>query len=337
VIASTPVGRWTWGRSDDARDLLAVCLHNHLVAYSVLATHRLASGAPKVHLSVTELRKANTYLFNDELTVTATTQSPAEDAEQFAHQIRAALRPGEIGSVDASTSCVGVLVGPAEETLQDGLFRLSTSAFDDFVTVGLVTSSDAWLPYDLKGQAQPAVHAANAPRLATALDGLADALGSETDPDDPTYFGEPTETGIDNRFDDDGTPSDAWSRFEIPARYEVFHHAPPFRAGYQRTASGEVQYLSVQGGHGTLGYLWVSDTENAASFEPRDAAEEGYEAGLRWLDRLQEAYTSGLSPTEALAACAGQPADALAGHVLQGQRPQRIALHDLRNLARDDT
>ncbi|MEU0838035.1 hypothetical protein ABZ370_00985 [Streptomyces sp. NPDC005962] len=71
-----------------------------------------------------------------------------------------------------------------------------------------MTSSDAWMPYDLKGRPQPTVYAANAPRLSAALHDLSEALNMETDPDDPTYFGKPTETGIENYFVDDGTASD---------------------------------------------------------------------------------------------------------------------------------
>lgn len=301
MITSTPVGRWTWGRSDEG-DLITLCLHDQLIAYSVLASHGLAIGAPKIRISVTEMRNAKNYLFNDELTIAATTRNLTEAAEQLSREVKAALRPGEIGGADAYTICAGKLAGPSGEARQDGLFQLSTSAFADFVAVDLVTRSDAWMQYDLKGRAQPDVHAANSPRLAAALNDLAEALGSETDPEDPTYYGKPTETGIENRFEDDGTPSDVWSRFEIPTRNEVFHNAPSCHAGYGRTAHGTVQYVPIRGEHGIIGYLWASDAENSASFEPRhDADEEGYKAGLEWLDRLTSAYERGLPPSGALA------------------------------------
>ncbi|OKK12182.1 hypothetical protein AMK09_31480 [Streptomyces sp. CB02488] len=60
------------------------------------------------------------------------------------------------------------------------------------------------------------------------------------------------------------------------------------------------------GEHGVLGYLWASDTENAASFEPRDVGdEETYRSGLLWLDRLRLAQDRGLSPSQALTELAG--------------------------------
>jgi hypothetical protein len=328
VIASTPVARWTWGRDDETADALVRCLRDLLAAYSVLTAHRLTSGEPKVRLSVAEPGKPNGYLFKGELTA-AGTQSPAEAAEQLAREVRTTLRPGEIGAVDASADCAGMLIGEAEQVRRADLLRLGASAFADFVSTELVTFSDAWMPYDLKGRAQLAVHAANAPRLSAALRDLSEVLGSETDPEDSTYFGKPTETGVDNYFDDDGTASDVWSGFEIPYRSRVFHHTPGFGAvGYRRSADGEVQYVPVHGEHGVLGYLWASDAENAASFEPRDDADEaGYEAGLLWLERLGSAYGHGLSPSQALAELAGLSED---------NRPSTLHLTSLRELASED-
>ena len=88
--------------------------------------------------------------------------------------------------------------------------------FLNYVGVSLETFSDAWMLYGLKGRAQPTVHAANAPRLTAALRDLSEALASETEPEDPTYFGAATEIGVDNRFHPDGTPWDVWASFEMP-------------------------------------------------------------------------------------------------------------------------
>ncbi|WP_260463410.1 hypothetical protein [Streptomyces sp. TRM72054] len=99
--------------------------------------------------------------------------------------------------------------------LQSALFVLAASPFADFVTGELVTRSDVWLPFNLKGQPQPDVYDANGPRLAALLRDLSKVLELETDPDDPTYFAKPTETGAENFFDADGAASDVWgaSRF----------------------------------------------------------------------------------------------------------------------------
>ncbi|MGW1188978.1 hypothetical protein [Streptomyces sp. NPDC002559] len=302
MIASTPIARWTWGCDGQAGDKIVACLDALLTAYNVLAGHRLVVGDTNAFVSVHEAGKSNSYLFRGEFVLGATSP-PADIAQRLAAQVGAALRPGRIGGVSAHVESGGLIVRGGDDVREGRLFLLGASALLDHVSVSLVTFSDAWMPYDLKGRAQPAVHAANAPRLTTALRELSEALGSETDPGDPTYFGEPTETGIDNCFDRDGVASDVWGSFEIPYRYSEFTHAPGFgRIGYARSADGEVQYVPVHGEHGLLGYLWASDAENAASFEPRDVGdEESCRAGLLWLDRLRSAHDRGLSPSRALA------------------------------------
>jgi hypothetical protein len=234
-----------------------------------------------------------------------------------------------IGAVYAYAKSADAITKGDDSLLGVGLLQLGASAFVDYVSTDLVTFSDVWMPYDLKGRAQPAVHAANAPHMAAALRDLSEALDSETDPDDPTWFGKPTETGIDSYFDNDGTAADVWSRFEIPYRYDEFTHAPGFgRIGYGRSADGEVQYVPVHGKHGVLGYLWASDTENAASFEPRDVGdEESYAVGRQWLDRLRSAHDRGLSPSQALAELAGLTAS---------NRPGTLDLASLRDIASEE-
>lgn len=87
--------------------------------------------------------------------------------------------------------------------------------------------------------------------------------------------------------DQDGTPSDAWSRYEIPRRYDAFTRAPGFgRIGCRRSVPGEVRYVPVADDHGVLGHLWASETEPAASFEPLDLEDdERCRTALTWLDR----------------------------------------------------
>ncbi|MEU6322553.1 hypothetical protein [Streptomyces sp. NPDC047009] len=334
MIASTPVARWTWGRSDEAADALVRCLRDLLIAYKVMAVHGLAAGEPAVRVSVAEAGTSNSRLFGEELTVPGAYEV-AEAVEQLAARVRSGLRPGEVGSGDASVDCAGVLLTGEGEVLQEGLFRLGASAFADFVSVDLVTFSDAWMPYDLKGRPQPGISEANAPRLAAVLNDLAVALDSETDPDDPTYFGRPTESGVGNFFGADGAASDVWGSFEIPYRNRVFQHAPGFaEPGYKRSADGEVRYVPVHGDHGLLGYLWASDTERAAGFEPRDDADEdGYKAGLLWLDRLRAAHDRGLTPSAALTEASGLPDEAGAGHVDPMAEPRTADLTTLRELA----
>ncbi|MFJ3880498.1 hypothetical protein ACIPW5_23935 [Streptomyces sp. NPDC090077] len=237
-------------------------------------------------------------------------------AETLEAGIKKAIGSSEIGGMTVYVSCDGIAAthdGAGEAV--EGWFEVSAEVSDDYFNVDLTTFSDAWMPFDLRGRAQEAVCAANRPRLASALAEIAEALGLDTDPDDATWFGIPTESGVENHFeDDDGSPSDVWGRFEIPYRNRIFSQTPEFTPGYGRQASGPVRYVPVAGPREVLGYLWASDAEGAAGFEPRDAADlDAYRAGLVWLDRLQAAYDQGLSPSGALDDLGRSPGDPVAG------------------------
>ncbi|MFF2013325.1 hypothetical protein ACFVWY_30270 [Streptomyces sp. NPDC058195] len=322
MIASTPVARWLWGRDSEV-DVIIRCIRDSLCAYSVLSAHQLACGNPNFKISVTKSGKSNSYLFRGE--IPSGGGAVIEVSERLARAVEADLDPGEIGSVDTSVRCSGILMGKEGGYLQDDLFHLGTSAFLDFVTTDLITYSDAWMAYDLKGIPQPVVCAKNAPRLTSALKETSVILDSETDPEDPTRFGKPTENGVESHFEDDGTPSDSWGRFEIPYRNGIFRETSNFDPGYRRTASGSVLYFAALGRSGVLGYLWASDTEGAASFEPRDEADlDCFRAGIIWLKRLNEACERRLTPIAALIELRSMQQPSEAG-VLMGKTPLEVS------------
>ncbi|MDG9721110.1 hypothetical protein [Streptomyces sp. DH24] len=298
----------------------------------MLRDRRLMVGAPRVSVSVHESRKKNTYLFQDTFELSEGLSS-ADEVKDLADRIEATMRAGEIGSVSAHAKSASEIVADGEAREEAGLLCLGTAALSGYVSADLVTYSDAWLPYDLKGRPQPEVHALNAPRLAAALRDLSEALDSETDPDDPTWFAKPNETGAENIFDDrDGTPRDVWESFEVPYRYEKFTHTPGFgRIGYRRSADGDVQCVPVRGEHGLLGHLWASDAENAASFEPLDVGDDAmYRAGPVWLERLRAAHDRGLPPSTALIELSAMPDTDGAGHVDRTAPPRTVPLRSLR-------
>lgn len=339
VIASTPVAGWTWGRDgDETGDALVGSLRDSLAALGVLATHRFVVGDVKIRISVTEAGNSNSYLFDGHFLLPGNQGFGPSTAVRLADEVREGLRPGRVGSVDTFVACTGVLITEEGEASQDSLFQLGASAFADFVTVNLTTSSDAWMPCDLKGRPQPGVYKGNARRLAAVLHELAEVLGSETDPDDPTYFGRPTEQGVENLHDTDGQVPDLWRGREIPYRNRVFRFAPPFAEGYRRSVDGEVLYVPVRGAAGqVLGYLWASDAHDAASFEPRDDSEEdGYKAGLVWLDRLRSAHDRGFSPSVALTELSRLPDESGSGRVDTEARPHAVDLMTLREWAAED-
>ncbi|MGW1643231.1 hypothetical protein [Streptomyces lavendulae] len=327
MIASTPVARWTWGRDTDTADSILSCLTDLVAAHTVLVDHRLAVGETTVHLAVPEWGSPQNYLFKGDLTLPAE-RKEEQTAELLARQIRQAVRPGRIGSIDAQAICSGMRDGETTG-LETGMFLLGASAFDGFVTIELITYSDIWMSHNLKGHPQPTLRDANAPRLSAALLELAEVLDSETDPEEPTYFGKATETGVENFFGSDGRASDVWASYEIPYRKRAFRNAPAFDAVYKRSANGPVQCIPVSNSHEVvLGYAWASDGEGAASFEPRDAVgEEGIKAGHLWLERLNAAYARGLSPSQALAELTGRMTD---------DAPWTLDLTSLRELASEE-
>ncbi|TRV81414.1 hypothetical protein FKN01_02820 [Streptomyces sp. 130] len=335
MIASTPVARWTWGRHNRPGQEIIACFNDLLTAWYALAKNRLVSGVPHISARVSEAGRSNTYLFKE----TFELDKLGPDTEQdLTAQVKASLRPGEIGSVYAHIECPGIIIDASHEVREEKVFLIGSSAFLDYVSTDLVTYSDAWMPYDLAGRAQPTIHAANAPRLSAALIDLSQGLHAETDPDDPTYFGQPTETGVDNFLREDGSSCDVWSSFEIPYRYNEFTHAPGFGSiGYKRSTDGEVQYVPVLGEQGRLiGYLWASDAEGAAGFEPQDVGDdETYRAGRLWLTRLRTTHDRGLTPSEALRQLARLPDEDGSGHVDATVAPRHMHLDALRELTRN--
>lgn len=235
MIASTPVARWTWGRDTETADSVLSCLTDLVAAYSILADHRLAVGGATVHLSVPEWGSPQNYLFEGDLKLPVG-RDAGKSVGLLAREVREALRPGRPGSVDAQVICSGMRDGEASG-LEEGMFLLGASAFDGFVTVELITYSDIWMSHDLRGNAQPALREANAPRLEAALRGFAEVLDSETDPEDSTYFGKATETGVENFFGSDGRAADVWSSYEIPYQKRAFRHTTAFDAAYKRSAA----------------------------------------------------------------------------------------------------
>ncbi|MFD4032138.1 hypothetical protein ACFWVP_16840 [Streptomyces sp. NPDC058637] len=56
---------------------------------------------------------------------------------------------------------------------------------------------DVWGHCDFRGRPHPAIHAANAPRLSSALQELVQLLGVQAEPGEPTYYGHAEGYGIE--------------------------------------------------------------------------------------------------------------------------------------------
>ncbi|MFF2328365.1 MULTISPECIES: hypothetical protein [unclassified Streptomyces] len=325
MIATTPVARWSWGDRGHATDLVQEAVRRFSPALGVLDRHRPGTPHGGTVTAVVPEPGRQKFVLRTDL--------PVNDA--LVSEIRRRTTDGTVGGVELSASCDGLVETGDGAHAVEGLFTLAVDVSESFFHVELTTFSDAWMPFDLRGRDQKDVFTRNRPRLAEALADISEALDLEIDPEDPTWFGIPTETGVENHFEDgDGAPSDVWGRFEIPHRNGIFSQTPSFKSGYRRDASGSVQYLPVRRGHDVLGYLWASDAENAASFEPCDAADlDGYRAGLIWLDRLQAAHDRGLSPSAALAELGNAAQDPVAGQAAGVEPVGADSLAVLRELA----
>lgn len=119
-------------------------------------------------------------------------------------------------------------------------------------------------------------------------------------------------------------------------RGSVLSQTPPFQATYRRDATGQVSFLPVRGEDEILGYLWASDAEGAASFEPRDKADlAGYHAGLVWLDKLPDAFHQGLTPSVALETLRNSPPNKASGHIPHESSTAEADFWALRRIASD--
>ncbi|WP_405613812.1 hypothetical protein [Streptomyces sp. NBC_00076] len=89
-----------------------------------------------------------------------------------------------------------------------------------------------------------------------------------------------------------------------------FNLVSPGPARYQNYTEKPVRYFAVvdkQGG-AVLGYVWANDEDDAAMWEPREAAgPQAFSEGGIWYARLEEAKERGLLPSQALAELLANP------------------------------
>jgi hypothetical protein len=90
-------------------------------------------------------------------------------------------------------------------------------------------------------------------------------------------------------------------RFDDDLRFREKPGGPP---RYQDRTEKPVRYFSVvdKENGGVLGYVWAGDEDDAAAYEPRQAAgPKGVNEGMSWIIRLRDAKSRGLLPSQALA------------------------------------
>lgn len=106
-------------------------------------------------------------------------------------------------------------------------------------------------------------------------------------------------------------------------------------AMYAGKTDKPVRYFAVADGSGTvLGYVWANDADDAADWEPREAAgDEAYNAAHPWVMKLRDAKARGIAPTEALAEMMRDTGDASSTRIVPGSLAEAPSLAALEQLA----
>ncbi len=107
-------------------------------------------------------------------------------------------------------------------------------------------------------------------------------------------------------------------RFDEDVHFNLVSPGPP---RYQNYTDRPVRYFTVvdKEGGAVLGYVWASDEDEAAAYEPRQAAgPRAMNEGSFWIRRLRNAKERGLRPSQALAEFSADPDPAGKGRPLPG-------------------
>lgn len=103
---------------------------------------------------------------------------------------------------------------------------------------------------------------------------------------------------------------------------------------YGRAATGPVRYVVVANADGVLGYLWASDADDAAGFEPVAArGADAINAGGSWKRKLRPSKAEGLPPSAAIMRLDAGSAGDRTGRIVSGSEGTAPSLAVLRQLA----
>ncbi|MFD0686804.1 hypothetical protein [Actinomadura fibrosa] len=109
------------------------------------------------------------------------------------------------------------------------------------------------------------------------------------------------------------------------------------KPGYAFDTDTAVRYLPVVRNGDVVGYLWASETENAADYQRRaHGGPAAFEAGGPWLRRLEDAAREGLPALDALRRWKGAPEDPVGGTIpADAEERTAASLEELKGLARE--
>jgi hypothetical protein len=302
VITTDPIGDWMWEVPLEGGGVRALRAAETAVAvWNVLASHELAVPAGKVDVSVRPT--SNMMDFRINVSGLALERDPLAEGTSLSHVMKQADELEGDFLVTVRIDCPGLWEESGGRYRAEKLFNINVDMWgDSLLAVTLETYSDAWLTVDTRDRDQPDVHAANAPRLAAALQEISALLGTPLVPGDANRFATPTETGFEDPRIDGPAYDDSWGTFEPPARAARLRAMlPDSEDEYEVITDCPVRYFTIRRDEQTLGYLWASTGDEAAGYAPRTAAgDAAFEAGVEWLLRLRDAHSRGLSALAAL-------------------------------------
>ncbi|MEV6961301.1 hypothetical protein AB0M97_19290 [Streptomyces sp. NPDC051207] len=306
------------------------CVQQVLALWASMRASGLAEGDAQADISVRGKNGGELLLDLKRVPVAAA----ATDSELS--QLVRSVDPEQVRLVTIDLATPGVCLREGKARHAQKMFMISVDAWASGAgTVTLRTFSDAWLSHDLRGHRQTGVQQENAPRLAAALAEITRITGAPIIPSDPTSYATPTMTGFEDLPDEDPDLLDSWYMFEVPRRTDWFlDQLPPGSLHFETQAESPVTFVEVMLGGRVIGYLWVSDNDDAAGYEPRTPAGDiALDVGKEWLTRLSDAKRRGLSPSEALREFSARRGDSRSGSVV-ADSPQRVSsLEDLQDLS----
>ncbi|MER7170351.1 hypothetical protein [Streptomyces mesophilus] len=298
MITTDPIGDWTWEvQTENAPPLRGA--EYAATIWKILADLALATPTT-ASFSVRSSRDTrNVFMDVRDIPVGHEAQAGAQLSDVAG---RAATHDGDV-VVGIRIRCPGYWWESGVRHRAEQLFVIQVDIWKGaLMAVTLETYSDAWLTLDTREREQRAVYEVNAPRLASALEGISALLGMKPTPGDANRYATPTETGFEDERAEGPAFADAWGTFEVPARSRRLREGlPSSEDEYEEITDHPVRYFTVRRDGQVVGYVWASVGDDAACFEPRTAVGDiAFETGRQWLLRLRKAHGRGLAPLAAL-------------------------------------
>ncbi|MFJ8080818.1 hypothetical protein ACIQ6Y_09285 [Streptomyces sp. NPDC096205] len=334
MITSEPIGDWTWDVTSDEELRPFQAAEAAVTVWNVLESYGLAQPTGRVSVSARSADEAR------DVRVQAVGLPLAQDPLSPDTALSRAMT--EVDSLEGEfvvgvrVECPGYWLESGVRHRAEKLFAIQVDIWkSSLLVVTLHTYADAWLTMDTRGREQPDIHAANAPRLAGALQGISRVFGVTPTPGAMNRHATPSAEGFEDPRIEGPAYTDSWGTFEVAERSRLLRsRIPDSEDEYEEITDHPVRYFTVRREGRTLVYVWASLGDDAAGYEPRTAAgEEAFRLGAAWLLRLRTAHGQGLAPLAALAWLAQSTPASQAGEIVEDTPQDAPSLDFLEELS----